>query len=207
MEAAVRVFAENGYEQATLDEIAQRAEFGKGTIYHYFKNKEDLFIELLRYGLGQFETIVMESAQFPDPSSYVRFRQLITVSTKFIKENELFYRVVLNEHHRIHKIGSNDLMKLFIDGHNNILKILSKILEDGIKRKEIKPIHTLKAADLFMHMLHGIAFSNICNCKDIFIKEDSDLIMTIFFDGVLVENKEEHTGKVKRGTNKSKRGK
>ncbi|GIV59650.1 MAG: hypothetical protein KatS3mg043_0739 [Rhodothermaceae bacterium] len=36
LEAARAVFAEKGYLQATVDEIAQRAEFGKGTLYNYF---------------------------------------------------------------------------------------------------------------------------------------------------------------------------
>ena len=41
--AAQAVFAEKGFENATLEEIAERAEFGKGTVYNYFDSKETLF--------------------------------------------------------------------------------------------------------------------------------------------------------------------
>ncbi|TKX68113.1 TetR/AcrR family transcriptional regulator, partial [Halorubrum sp. GN11_10-6_MGM] len=45
LDAARAVFAEEGYADATLDEIAERAEFGKGTLYNYFEGgKEELFL-------------------------------------------------------------------------------------------------------------------------------------------------------------------
>lgn len=44
VQAALRIFAAKGYEAATLDEIAEAADFGKGTLYNYFPNKEDLLL-------------------------------------------------------------------------------------------------------------------------------------------------------------------
>ena len=47
LDAARTVFAEKGYENARLDEIAERAEFGKGTLYNYFEGgKEDILFAL-----------------------------------------------------------------------------------------------------------------------------------------------------------------
>jgi AcrR family transcriptional regulator len=54
-EAAVKLFAEKGYEATTMDEIAAAAGFAKGTLYHYFANKADL-LQVLREG---FEKEVM----------------------------------------------------------------------------------------------------------------------------------------------------
>src|SRR2546428_14053232 len=45
---AKAVFAERGYQQATLEEIAQRAGMSKATIYLYYKNKDDLFLHVVR---------------------------------------------------------------------------------------------------------------------------------------------------------------
>jgi len=46
LDAATRVFAEKGFFSATLDEVAQEAEFSKGTVYLYFSSKDDLlFLE------------------------------------------------------------------------------------------------------------------------------------------------------------------
>ena len=46
--AALEVFAEKGFAAAKLDEIARRAGVSKGTLYLYFKDKEDLFRAVVR---------------------------------------------------------------------------------------------------------------------------------------------------------------
>lgn len=46
MDAALDVFAEKGLQNATMDDVAQKAEISKGTIYLYFKSKEHLFFAL-----------------------------------------------------------------------------------------------------------------------------------------------------------------
>lgn len=47
--AASEVFSEKGFYQTTVEEVAKKAGIGKGTIYLYFKDKEDLFSEMLSY--------------------------------------------------------------------------------------------------------------------------------------------------------------
>ena len=46
-QAAKEVIAESGYQRATLEEIAQRAGMSKATIYIYYKNKDDLFLQVV----------------------------------------------------------------------------------------------------------------------------------------------------------------
>ncbi len=47
-DAAFQVFAHNGFERATIDEIVREAGFSKGAFYVHFESKEDLFWEMLR---------------------------------------------------------------------------------------------------------------------------------------------------------------
>lgn len=47
LRAAEAVFSKKGYRQATLDEIVKIADTGKGTVYKYFNNKENLFYTLI----------------------------------------------------------------------------------------------------------------------------------------------------------------
>jgi AcrR family transcriptional regulator len=48
LDAALAVFAEFGFERATLQHVADRAGVTKGALYHYFESKDQLFIELVR---------------------------------------------------------------------------------------------------------------------------------------------------------------
>ncbi|MFV9510989.1 TetR/AcrR family transcriptional regulator [Tepidibacillus sp. LV47] len=54
IDAAVKVIAENGYHHAQVTKIAREAQVADGTIYLYFKNKEDLFISLFRLKMTSF---------------------------------------------------------------------------------------------------------------------------------------------------------
>jgi AcrR family transcriptional regulator len=47
LSAAERIFSEQGYFHARMDDIAERAELAKGTLYYYFKSKDEIFVHLL----------------------------------------------------------------------------------------------------------------------------------------------------------------
>ena len=53
LEAALTVFAHNGFERATVDEIVREAGFSKGAFYVHFETKDDLFWELLEERVGK----------------------------------------------------------------------------------------------------------------------------------------------------------
>lgn len=60
IDAAVVVIAENGYHNAQVSKIAKQAGVADGTIYLYFKNKEDVLISLFQEKMGQFVEKIYE---------------------------------------------------------------------------------------------------------------------------------------------------
>jgi AcrR family transcriptional regulator len=67
--AALEVFAELGFERATLQDVADRAGVTKGALYHYFDSKDELFLELVRARVGDLvvasEARIAASADVP----------------------------------------------------------------------------------------------------------------------------------------------
>ena len=53
LEAAITVFAEQGYFQSTIAQIAKEAGVADGTIYLYFKNKDDILVQFYQYKTRQ----------------------------------------------------------------------------------------------------------------------------------------------------------
>src|SRR5579859_4356229 len=70
LDAAVAEFAEKGFAAARMDDIASRAGVTKGTIYLYFRSKEEVFKSLIRDSIGQTITTTSSDArEFEGPSS------------------------------------------------------------------------------------------------------------------------------------------
>src|SRR3954447_15849721 len=71
--AALEVFAEKGFAAAKLDEIARRAGVSKGTLYLYFKDKEDLFRAVIRDTAAPNIAAIRERVEAAD----MRFAQVV----------------------------------------------------------------------------------------------------------------------------------
>lgn len=72
LEAALKVFAESGYNGATISMIAEKASISKGLLYTYFESKEILLDKLLRFGLAKAADF-MKSADIPKPTDKKSF--------------------------------------------------------------------------------------------------------------------------------------
>ena len=62
-DAAVKVFAAKGYHTATVSEVAEVANVGKGTVYFYYASKEDLLLEILVYHFDQMMSVIEQIEQ------------------------------------------------------------------------------------------------------------------------------------------------
>ena len=58
--AALKVFSSKGFHQVKVEEIAQEAEIGKGTIYEYFESKEDIYHQIFRLSSERYTSIFQE---------------------------------------------------------------------------------------------------------------------------------------------------
>lgn len=65
IQIAQGIFFQKGYDTATIDEVAQRAGYNKRTLYHYFKDKEELFLAVVLDGLKLFNKKLQEAYDNP----------------------------------------------------------------------------------------------------------------------------------------------
>jgi len=90
---AKRLFSKRGYYQTQISDIVKNAKIARGTVYQYFKNKDDIFITLLQTAYEEWqETIAkeMEGVEVANrpPREYVKFRIRNSLSY-FAKDPEL----------------------------------------------------------------------------------------------------------------------
>jgi AcrR family transcriptional regulator len=70
LEAAVKQFSINGYNQASVDNICEQAGVSKGAFYHHFKTKQDIFLALLDGWLQTFDQAIEASKDQPVPETF-----------------------------------------------------------------------------------------------------------------------------------------
>jgi AcrR family transcriptional regulator len=101
MRVATSLFAEKGFDAATVDEIAGKAKVNKALIYYYFKNKDDLltkiFDNFMEKGLSRFQVLFakMESKEVFD--SRDRVGEMMQILLGFMMENEELLKIMLME--------------------------------------------------------------------------------------------------------------
>ncbi len=147
IDAAVIVIAENGYHQAQVSKIAKQASVADGTIYLYFKNKEDILISVFTEKMGVF---VENLKQIIKDES--------TACEKLLKMIDNHFRVLATDHHlaivtQLELRQSNKDIRLKI---NDVLKeylvLLDHILIEGLENGEFNKDLDIRLA---RHMVFG----------------------------------------------------
>jgi TetR/AcrR family transcriptional regulator len=93
--AAIKEFAQKGFEKASTNEIVKAAKISKGLLFHYFNNKKDLFLFLYDYSLEIFMEEFLEKIDLTEKDILLRMRQKALLKTKIIKKHpEIFEFIV-----------------------------------------------------------------------------------------------------------------
>ena len=92
LQAAMRVFARDGYHRAKMEAVAEEAGIGKGTVYEYFKSKTDLFLVLHDHMLAELKDFYMkELAGIQQPAAILE--RFIAVAFQTFRVWEPFFLV------------------------------------------------------------------------------------------------------------------
>jgi TetR/AcrR family transcriptional regulator len=140
--AARREFAQNGLAGARVDEIAARAGVNKQLVYHYFGDKDALYLAVLEWVYAEIRAQERElNLEGLPPEQAIK--QLIESSFDYLDGHPDFI-ALLNDENRggaRHVRGSRKLEAL----HSPLVSLVSKILAEGVRaglfRKGISPVH------------------------------------------------------------------
>jgi AcrR family transcriptional regulator len=136
--AAERVFAIHGFDAATIEQIAQEAEYAAGTIYLYFKDKHALYAALIASKLSSMVDQVEKAAQEAAPADPANgLRNAIRAQFEFHDHNREFFEVLMRHHKGPPPAGTRDwkLIEQTLKRHH---VILVGLIEQSQRRKLIR---------------------------------------------------------------------
>ncbi len=136
LEAAVKVFARQGFYQSTVAQIAKEAGVADGTIYLYFKNKDDILVNFFHYKTKQVFERFREEVDKAD-SSLDKLRNLIRRHlTEFQRDRDMaiLYQVGTHQIDRLAENQIREMSKMYQDLVSEIVEVGQ---QEGIIRKDL----------------------------------------------------------------------
>ncbi|GAV24340.1 TetR family transcriptional regulator [Carboxydothermus islandicus] len=136
LDAAAKIIGEVGYHKAQISKIAREANVAEGTIYLYFKNKQDLLLSLFQKRYGEFiSNLKFEVANAKTPMD--KLKKLITMHLENSERDRNFAQVTQIELRQADRDLRQKLSELLKDYFDIIESIIEEGKEQGIFRKDI----------------------------------------------------------------------
>jgi len=149
--AGVKAFSEKGYQNATISEIAQRAGVADGTVYEYFKNKEELLLFIPEERFQDHLDHLKEAFSIHDPMS--RLRRFIQSHFYLYLTDRDFLRVYLS----LILLNRRFYESRAYEGLSRYVQVLEGLVEKGIEQGRFEPEVSVR---VFRNMFLG-AFTHM----------------------------------------------
>jgi TetR/AcrR family transcriptional regulator len=186
---ALELFKEKGYHNVSMHEIAAKAEFSIGTLYKYFRNKEDLYSALVIEKAEEVSRIVDEVLSRGDDVEMV-VRDYIDVKIKVFKDNLAMVRLLFVETQK--GISFNDqtgFCKVLRELHQREMTRVASLLEKGIRQKKFKKLDPYHLSLALGGLLDGFVFNWLEDPDSHPYAANADFILELFFNGCLAAGK------------------
>jgi TetR/AcrR family transcriptional regulator len=142
IDAAEKIFFSKGIDNATMDEIAEQAELSKGTLYLYFKSKEELLFAIdlraMKILLSMFKKIVSN-----EKNAIENLVEIGRAYVRFSKEYEHYFETLLHfEGNENFNLGHDMYAQMCQQGEDPmgfLIGMLRKGVDDGTVRPDIPP--------------------------------------------------------------------
>jgi TetR/AcrR family transcriptional regulator len=137
LDAALRLFSEKGYHNVSMHEIAGEAEFGIGTLYKFFRNKEELYKALIMEMAEKWhQALIQVLEQERNPLQAIK--RYITVHQELFYANlplvRLYFAETRGASFNIKAGLDQDILRLYDEGIEKLASVFEKGIKDHVFR-------------------------------------------------------------------------
>ncbi|MBC8233494.1 TetR/AcrR family transcriptional regulator [bacterium] len=185
LNAAIKVFAKNGMVKTKMAEIAQAAGIGKGTIYEYYRSKEEIFHEaFIQIYADMHESVSKALKETDDPIEKIKL--LINTYLDKFDESEDFVEIMMDFWAEGVRNKNADVLKIInlnqiYTHHRNLI---SEILEDGIRKGVFRQRNTKLTASVLLGAFDGLFLQWIIDRSIFNLHEVADELLDGFLNGI-----------------------
>lgn len=181
VDAALATFSKNGYDRTRMDDIAEAANVSKGTLYLYFKNKEELFFAIsernIRELKEQLSTLLTKSEDLI--SSAENFYENFRSNTSGTNVEKVFFEIIAESSRNL------KLRRMLYEQRIKMLDVVTTYLdlqqEKGLIRKNS---NTKTIASGLISLYNGLSLSKILGTNETLNKQTWINTVRAIFNGI-----------------------
>jgi AcrR family transcriptional regulator len=181
VDAALATFSKNGYDRTRMDDIAEAANVSKGTLYLYFKNKEELFFDIsernIRELKEQLSTLLTKSEDLI--SSAENFYENFRSNTSGTNVEKVFFEIIAESSRNL------KLRRMLYEQRIKMLDVVTIYLdlqrEKGLMRKDS---NTKAIASGLISLYNGLSLSKVLGISETLNKQTWIDTVRAIFNGI-----------------------
>lgn len=158
-DAARKIIAAEGFGGVTVERVAELAGVSKGTIYLYFKNKEDLIRAAI---VSTFRTVIAQVREATEREAAFdgQLRALVATQLRLFAENQAFFRALASDHSHAPKPGcqNDEIIGTHLAYVGFVSEIITRGQRDGRVRRDLA---SEEAAFFLVHLLQSTGFRHL----------------------------------------------
>src|SRR5262245_18627836 len=184
LRAAARVFARSGYFNAKVSDVARTAGVADGTVYLYFKNKDDLLTSIFSWAMGEFISSAKSAlADVADPREKLRrFAHLHFSLLEEERDIAIVFQIELRQSTKFMERFSTTYLAQY-------LQMLREIIEEGQRRGIFrKRLNSKVVAKFLFGALDEMATNWVLSHKSHSLTAMVEPVLDIFLNGVREDN-------------------
>jgi TetR/AcrR family fatty acid metabolism transcriptional regulator len=181
LDAAVRVFAKSGFFSATVAEIAREAGVADGTIYLYFKGKDDLLLQLVQQKMGELLAQVKAAVE-AESDAPKKLKRFITLHCQLVEKNPELAQVLiveLRQSAHLLKGAERETLAAYLD-------VVATVVREGQEKGELDAVaspSTVKRA--VFGALDELSLGWLLSGRKTSLKKTAGEIAQLFVRGLL----------------------
>lgn len=188
--SAIKVFSKKGIVGTKMIDIAQAANIGKGTIYEYFRSKEEIFACAFNTMFEDIEFRTRQGlAQTDDPIEQLKL--LVDITLDYYNQDSLEYAAVMMDFWAEGVRTKNEKLLHIIDLqkiYTQYRQIIAAIIHKGISRGVFKKVDSKAFAAITLALLDGVFLQILMQPEIINIKNIKKTIAETLFAGLIISN-------------------
>jgi len=181
LEAAEKIFSEFGFYNAKIYMIAELAGVSVGTIYRFFRGKDDLYVEVIKKKLNELQKEIDKRMKGKPPTEAIN--AYISTVVDFFERERSFFTIFSRE------VGTNSIVTgdspELSDWYKKHLRKLARVISRGVRSGKFKNLNPMATAIFIAGAIKNSVYARSRGLTATSAEELKELLRELIFEGMV----------------------